>query len=295
YVKSSLTGEGYIRIMGLLDSDELIFYLMWGSIVLGFAAVVHQVNSNELYEHINETLPLYQSRFKRSTRKRHFREGRYDTKSQKLYGYIFFENGIRRLITCVIFRIDDYYDHNIPLPFTGIYRGPRDNQMLIRQETVNQTRNAADCCPTVLEMVEPEGGKNQDGIYVELYRDDNYRQRFYELSCHKDILNKPCRFMDKKLHNQSICVQRHSYTYALVKDTPSHRNKNFPTFPAHGSGGATYTLDYISVRSGCSCVVTPPTKKETKQNETQAEIRGRMILQALYLKFLFVNTKGDLQ
>ncbi|KAJ8961670.1 hypothetical protein NQ318_021268 [Aromia moschata] len=200
--------------------------------VLGLAAVIHQVSS---YEHFNDT--LHESRFRGSSRKRHSHEGRYDG-----------------------------YDHNIPLSYPGMYRTLRDNQLLLRQET-SKTRSAADCCPTVLEMVEPEGGKNQDGIYVELYRDHNYRQRFYELSCHKDILNKPCRFMDKKLHNQSMCVQQHSYTYALVKDTPSHRNKNFPTFPAHGSGGATYTLDYISVRSGCSCVVMPNKKKRKMKHK----------------------------
>lgn len=33
------------------------------------------------------------------------------------------------------------------------------------------------CCPVVEEMVEPEGGKNQAGIYVELYRDKDYKQR----------------------------------------------------------------------------------------------------------------------
>lgn len=30
--------------------------------------------------------------------------------------------------------------------------------------------NAVECCPSRLEMVEPDGGKNQDDMYVELYR-----------------------------------------------------------------------------------------------------------------------------
>lgn len=34
-----------------------------------------------------------------------------------------------------------------------------------------------DCCPSVTEMVEPEGGKNVDGEYVNLYRSGNYTQR----------------------------------------------------------------------------------------------------------------------
>lgn len=133
--------------------------------------------------------------------------------------------------------------------------------MLLRHETKN--RSAVDCCPSVLEMVEPEGGTNQDDQYVELYRDGENRQRFYELSCHKDIEGKPCRFMDKKLHNQSKCVQKYSYTYALVKDPRRHHHQRpnyFPAFPS--TDGATFTLDYIRVRSGCSCVVTPNTKKK---------------------------------
>lgn len=135
--------------------------------------------------------------------------------------------------------------------------------MLLKQEL--KSRAAVDCCPSVLEMVEPEGGKNQVDQYVELYRDGDHRQRFYELSCHKDVLQKPCRFMDRKLHNRSRCVQKYSYTYALVKDPGRHSHQRpnyFPSFPASGPDGATWTLDYIRVRSGCSCVVLPNKKKK---------------------------------
>lgn len=136
--------------------------------------------------------------------------------------------------------------------------------MLLREEARN--RSTVDCCPSVLEMVEPEGGKNQDDEYVELYRDGNNRQRFYELSCHQDILNKPCRFMDRKLHNSSKCIQKYSYTYAIVKDPGrplqhTHQRPSFPSFPS-GPGETRWTLDYIKVRSGCSCVVTPNIKRK---------------------------------
>lgn len=136
--------------------------------------------------------------------------------------------------------------------------------MLLREEAKNRTE--VDCCPSVLEMVEPEGGQNQDDIYVELFRDGNNRQRFYELSCHEDILNKPCRFMDKKIHNNSKCIQKYSYTYAIVKDPGKiqqnvHQRPAFPTFHS-GTGETRWTLDYIKVRSGCSCVVTPVFKRK---------------------------------
>ncbi|XP_060524101.1 uncharacterized protein LOC132700652 isoform X2 [Cylas formicarius] len=163
------------------------------------------------------------------------------------------------------------YMHDSPFMFPpGRHLSPRDNQKLLHHEyqqyEMAKKDQAVDCCPSVLEMVEPEGGKNDQDIYVELYKSENYRQRFYELSCHKDVLNKPCRFMEKKLHEHSRCIQMHSYTYALVKDTPDHRNKNLPTFPGQGAGNNTYTLDYISVRSGCSCVVMPnqPKKKRNR-------------------------------
>lgn len=145
-----------------------------------------------------------------------------------------------------------------------MYLTPHQNQDLLREESKNHP--AADCCPSVLEMVEPEGGKNQDDQYVVLYRNGENRQRFYELSCHQDILNKPCRFMEKKLHNSSRCIQKYSYTYAIIQDSGGrhHRQRpSFPTFPS-GPGESKWTLDYIRVRSGCSCIVThkPKTKKK---------------------------------
>lgn len=86
--------------------------------------------------------------------------------------------------------------------------------------------------------------------------------RFYELSCPDEVLNKPCRFVNKKL--ESRCIQKFSYTYALVKNNPDHKKQNLPTFPTQADGAA-YTLDYIEVRSGCSCVVKSKRKKRNKK------------------------------
>lgn len=151
----------------------------------------------------------------------------------------------------------------------GKWLSPRENQMLLKEEF--KSSGEAECCPSVLEMVEPEGGKNQEDQYVELYRDGSNRQRFYELSCHKDWRDKPCRFMDRKLHSRSKCVQKYSYTYALVKDPGRHhhqRPNSFPSFPASGGG---WKLDYIRVRSGCSCVVLPSKKKKRDKWEKRAK------------------------
>ncbi|KAG8223125.1 hypothetical protein J437_LFUL000546 [Ladona fulva] len=132
--------------------------------------------------------------------------------------------------------------------------------------------NPIECCPSVTEMIQPVAGKNIEGMFVELYRDGEQQQRFVEISCRRDVEGKPCRFLDRRLHNQSRCVQRTSYSYALVKDDSNgsaaaaaarhpkvdHRllGSNYSTLPVvNGSG---WTLDYIEVRSGCSCEVTPP-------------------------------------
>ncbi|EEZ98286.1 uncharacterized protein LOC103315170 [Tribolium castaneum] len=168
---------------------------------------------------------------------------------------------------------DSWYDHDVPLRLPGKFLNHRDNQMLLREES-SSGNNGSECCPSVLEMIEPQGGKNRQDQFVELYRDGDYTQRFYERSCHKDILGKPCRFMDKKLHEHSKCIQKYSYTYALVRDLGRHhmqRPKNFPSLAA--PGGATWTLDYIRIRSGCACVVTPNKKKRDRLKHRKTRVK----------------------
>lgn len=74
------------------------------------------------------------------------------------------------------------------------------------------------CCPTIEYHIAPEGGSSRDNMYVELYRDNMTNQTFYEVSCHPDIVDKPCRFIDRKNVPISRCVQEYSYSYALIKD-----------------------------------------------------------------------------
>ncbi|KAH1028251.1 uncharacterized protein LOC109540843 isoform X1 [Dendroctonus ponderosae] len=212
--------------------------------LLGLAAVFQQVKSQE---HYNDT--LIDHRMKRSPRGNKHRHAIHSDERPFFHGRYY------------------PYSHNRALKFDpGQMLLPRQNKQLLDYEygLMGNQGPGVDCCPSVIEMVEPEGGKNDQDIYVELYKSDNYRQRFFEVSCHKDVLNKPCRFMDKKIHQSSKCVQQHTFTYALVKDTPDHRNKNLPTFPGADAGNKTYTLDYISVRSGCSCMVTP---NNTRRNQ----------------------------
>ncbi|KAG8179699.1 hypothetical protein JTE90_025655 [Oedothorax gibbosus] len=94
-----------------------------------------------------------------------------------------------------------------------------------------------ECCPSVTELIRPQGGVSKGGRIFELYRDSNSTQSFYQTSCTQGTEGKPCRYV----RANSACVQRYSYTYALVRDFESN---------------AQWRLDYIRIRSGCSCEVT---------------------------------------
>ncbi|XP_051174571.1 uncharacterized protein LOC127290183 [Leptopilina boulardi] len=147
----------------------------------------------------------------------------------------------------------------------------REMQNIIRLEG-GEDGVAVDCCPTIEEMSEPVGGRNRQDMYVELYRDGENAQRFFEYSCRPDVLDKPCRFIDRKLNEQSRCVQQFSYSYAIIQSSEikdgehtrhHHRQHHFPAFPGSAAAsGSSWTLDYIKVRSGCSCEITPKPKKK---------------------------------
>jgi hypothetical protein len=86
--------------------------------------------------------------------------------------------------------------------------------------------------------------------------------RFYERSCEKDVENKPCRFIDRKMFNHSRCVQKFTYTYALVRDISgehTRHQKHFPALP-----GAGWAMDYIKIRSGCSCELRPNPRRHRR-------------------------------
>ncbi|XP_043278297.1 uncharacterized protein [Venturia canescens] len=159
----------------------------------------------------------------------------------------------------------------------------REIQNLLRREG-GEDGAPVECCPTVEELSEPVGGKNREERYVELYRDGENKQVFYEYSCRPDVLDQPCRFVDRKLSNQSRCVQRFSYTYALVSDPRSRSSHQagtndeykrrhgrkpenvLPDISTITTPGTNWSLDYIRVRSGCSCELLPKQKK--KKNGT---------------------------
>lgn len=99
---------------------------------------------------------------------------------------------------------------------------------------------SAECCPSVTEAIQPLGGVSITGRILELYREPNATQRFYQTSCREQVKGRPCRYVRTKYESQSRCVQTYSYMYALVRE-----------FQSDGP----WRLDYIRYRSGCSCQV----------------------------------------
>lgn len=150
----------------------------------------------------------------------------------------------------------------------------KEMQTILRHESTK--RDVVECCPSVLEMVVKKGGRTPSGLYVELYENGDNNQQFYELSCAPGVVDKPCRFVDPRLYNQSRCVQKYSYSYALVRCSdssgmPQNPHRNDGNFPVPGSGGC--SMDYVMVRAGCECQITPPKYKNHRRHKLKKRNR----------------------
>ncbi|XP_039291312.1 uncharacterized protein LOC111059872 [Nilaparvata lugens] len=136
----------------------------------------------------------------------------------------------------------------------------KESQMLLKKEGGDRGL-PVDCCPSIMEIIQPLGGINREGMLVRLFRDINITQSFFELSCRTGVEGKPCRFMDRHLHNQSRCVQKYSYSYALVEDTVKTGQGQYRRVNSGPVRPDMWMLDHIQVRSGCACEVLPRTKR----------------------------------
>lgn len=139
------------------------------------------------------------------------------------------------------------------------------------------SKDKVECCPSVLEMVIKKGGRTPTGHYVEIYEEGENKQRFYELSCAQGVDDKPCRFVDARLYNQSRCVQKYSYSYALVRyaaaTMPMHRSEGHFNVP--GSEVSGVSMDYVEVRAGCECQITPPKRKNSHRRRPERQRHKR--------------------
>ena len=115
-------------------------------------------------------------------------------------------------------------------------------------EFSNSQRNTGhfefrECCASHTQAIAPLGGLSREGALLQLFRDPTTVQKFYETSCAPGIQDRPCRYINET-YRFSRCEQKYTYTYAIVKDF----NVTQP-----------YRIDYIKIKSGCSCIVGEPT------------------------------------
>lgn len=101
-----------------------------------------------------------------------------------------------------------------------------------------------ECCPSVTRAIAPLGGLSRDGALLQLFRDSNTIQKFYETTCARGVKGRPCNFINQS-EWISRCEQKHTYTYAIVKDF----NVTEP-----------YRIDYMKINSGCSCSIKGPAR-----------------------------------
>lgn len=118
----------------------------------------------------------------------------------------------------------------------SIYRRFEDIEK--RDDSSSAQENTFECCPTITRRIAPLGGLSRENKLLQLYRDSRTVQRFYDKSCSPFILNRSCRYIDSAFISR--CSQDYTYMYAIVKDF----NVTQP-----------YRVDYMRVRSGCSCKV----------------------------------------
>jgi len=145
-------------------------------------------------------------------------------------------------------------------------------------------RVPVDSCPSVEEVTEPQSGRSPEGTLVRLYRDGPNIQRFHEISCRPDVLNRPCGFLDRKLHGRSRCVQSYSYSYAIVQaesdtDPDSNSDRYQPKArqqaPLPPGFSSPWKLGYIQIRSGCGCHVRQSGHNYTSLQQVSQSCRRR--------------------
>ena len=111
--------------------------------------------------------------------------------------------------------------------------------------------NIMDCCPSKLLVVEKNVGKARDYHAYEIHPNHKF---FYERVCLEEYQNKTCNFPQKTVRKgvKSRCRQELSYSQALVR--PYKEDSE-------------WKIDYVEVRSGCSCQVLAPRRKKKRRRK----------------------------
>lgn len=130
-------------------------------------------------------------------------------------------------------------DFLIPVDKRHMYHQKRSHHNA-EQEGELEIGLPSECCPSVTRAIAPLGGLSKNGALLQLFRDSNTIQKFYETTCAHGVKGRPCKFINQS-EWVSRCEQKHTYTYAIVKDF----NVTEP-----------YRIDYMKIKSGCSCTIT---------------------------------------
>ncbi|XP_074602223.1 uncharacterized protein LOC141855924 [Brevipalpus obovatus] len=120
-----------------------------------------------------------------------------------------------------------------------------------------RTHNALECCPSISEIIQPLGGVSRHGRILQLYHTNTSRQSFFQTSCKKR--DQYCQLIHPTLRPYSRCVQKYSYQYAIVKDYGAPKSQP-------------WRLDYVRVRSGCSCEIRKSRPFKQKYRETSNNV-----------------------
>ncbi|XP_042883502.1 uncharacterized protein LOC122260340 [Penaeus japonicus] len=108
-----------------------------------------------------------------------------------------------------------------------------------------------DCCPSKLVVKEIKVGKSRENYAMEISAS---HQLFYERVCLEGYEGKECVFPPRSLKRNvtTRCHQEYSLTQAIARPYESDED---------------YKLDYIKIRSGCSCQISVPQKKKKRKRK----------------------------
>ena len=124
----------------------------------------------------------------------------------------------------------------------------------------NTDNTQRECCPSTTQGIAPLGGISREGTLLQLFRDSNTIQKFYETTCASHVIGQPCDFIDPMVWH-SRCEQKYTYMYAIVKDF----NVTQP-----------YRIDYMKVKSACSCTVTGRVVNQNNIDEIVQELEQEL-------------------
>lgn len=152
--------------------------------------------------------------------------------------------------------------------YSDMPRHKRPARRSDRVSTWNQPLTSGECCPSITRPTAPLGAISKDGRLLQLFRDANTVQKFYETECAPNVRDRACAFIDDSQW-VSACRQKYTYTYAIVKDF----NVTEP-----------YRIDYMRIKSGCTCSISGPAK--SLDQELREEAITKELLHELTAEYL---------